>query len=275
MAADLHSHTTASDGTLSPAELVGRARVAGLAFLGITDHDTVDGLPEAAAAARREGIGVVPGVELSTDATGREVHILGYYCRAEAGPLADLLAEMRAARRRRVEQIVERLRGAGVPVVMERVVALAGAGSAGRPHVARALVEQGLVRDVKDAFERYLGRGRPGYVPRRKLHPAEAVRRVRAAGGVPVLAHPGLMGDDVTLGELLAAGLQGIEVHYPEHRPRQVRKYARLAREYALIATGGSDFHGVGERRSDVATVTVSDAVVEQLREAARRNGGL
>lgn len=275
MAADLHNHTTASDGILSPAELVRRARAAGLTYLGITDHDTMDGLAEASEAASRERIGLVPGVELSTDATGREVHILGFYCRAETGPLSDLLAEMRAARRRRVEQIVEQLRAAGISVAMERVAALAGGGAAGRPHVARVLVEQGFARDVRDAFDRYLGRGRPGYVPRRKLHPAEAVRRVRAAGGVPVLAHPGLMGDDGIIGELLQAGLQGLEVHYPEHGPEQVWHYGALARRHGLIATGGSDFHGAGEGRSDLGAVTVGDAVVAQLQEAARRNGGL
>lgn len=274
MAADLHNHTTASDGTLSPAELVRRAKAAGLHFVGVTDHDTTAGLAEAAEAAGIEGIGVVPGVELSTDATGREVHILGYFCRTADSPLADLMEEMRTARRRRVEQIIGRLCEAGIPVSADRVLALAGGGVAGRPHVARALVEQGLAEDINDAFQRFLVRGRPGYVPRRKLHPVEAVRLVRQAGGVAALAHPGLMGGDEVIGELLAAGLQAIEVYYPEHTPYQVKRYADLARAHGLIVTGGSDFHGDGERPANVGSVTVDDGTVEQLAEAARRNGG-
>lgn len=273
MPADLHTHTTASDGTLSPAALVRRAHAAGITCLAVTDHDTFAGLPEAAAEAARAGMTLVPGVELSTDATGREVHVLGYFCRADGGPLVDLLAEMRVARARRVEEIVTRLRAAGVPVALEQVLAVAGEGAPGRAHVARALVGLGCAASVPEAFDRYLLPGRPGYVPRRKLHPADAVRRVVDAGGVAVLAHPGLIGDDGVLPELIWAGLRGIEALYPAHSPDQVRDYLALADDLGLIATGGSDFHGAGERWGDLGSVTVPDAVAARLAEAAGRKG--
>lgn len=269
MAADLHTHSTASDGVLAPAELMRRAHAAGLAAVALTDHDTVEGLTEAAAEARRLGLRLVPGVELSTDAIGREVHILGYYCRFEAEPFAVLLEEMRAARRERLERMVARLNAAGVPVALERVRALAGAGSAGRPHVARALVEAGHAADVHDAFARFLGRGRPGYVPRRKLHPADAVRAVVAAGGVAVLAHPGLVGDDGVIADLVAAGLGGIEADYPAHTPEQAARYRRLADDLGLIPTGGSDYHGKGEHWGDLGDVRVPIEVVDRLERAA------
>lgn len=269
MAADLHTHSTASDGVLAPAELVRRAHAAGLAAVALTDHDTVEGLTEAAAEARRLGLRLVPGVELSTDAIGREVHILGYYCRFEAEPFAVLLEEMRAARRERLERMVTRLNAAGVPVALDRVRALAGAGSAGRPHVARALVEAGHAADVNDAFARFLGRGCPGYVPRRKLHPADAVRAVVAAGGVAVLAHPGLVGDDGVIADLVAVGLGGIEVDYPAHTPEQAARYRRLAEDLGLIPTGGSDYHGKGEHWGDLGDVRVPIEVVDRLERAA------
>lgn len=273
MPADLHTHTTASDGTLAPAALVRCAHAAGVTSLAVTDHDTFAGLAEADAEARRLGLTFVPGVELSTDATGREVHVLGYFCRAGGGPLAELLGEMRAARWRRIEEIVSRLRSAGAPVSLERVAAIAGDGAAGRAHVARALVEAGCAGSVSEAFELYLLPGRPGYVPRRKLHPAEAVRCVVEAGGVAVLAHPGLIGGDEIIPELVAAGLRGIEAYYPAHDPGQVEAYLALADRLGLIATGGSDFHGAGERWGDLGSVTVPDDVVGRLAEAAGRKG--
>lgn len=269
MPADLHAHSTASDGVLAPAELVRAAQAAGLTALALTDHDTVEGLPEASAEAARLGLRLVPGVELSTDATGREVHILGYFCHGDRPPLAHLLAEMRAARWQRLERMVAALAEAGVRLELERVAALAGGGAAGRAHVARALVEAGHAGSVEEAFQRFLVRGRPGYVPRRKLHPADAVRAVVAAGGVAVLAHPGLIGDDEVIPALRSAGLGGIEVYYPAHTPGQVAHYARLAGELGLVATGGSDFHGRGERWGDLGSVTVPDEVVDRL-EARR-----
>lgn len=273
MPADLHTHTTASDGTLAPPALVRRAHAAGITTLAVTDHDTFAGLAEAGAEAARLGMTFVPGVELSTDATGQEVHILGYFCRTGEGPLVDLLGEMRAARGLRIEEIVSRLRNAGVPLALERVLAIAGDGAAGRAHVGRALVEAGCAASVSEAFERYLVPGRPGYVPRRKLHPADAVRVVVDAGGVAVLAHPGLIGGDGIIPELVAAGLRGIEAHYPAHEPVQVRDYLALADRLGLIATGGSDFHGAKERWGDLGSVTVPDEVAARLAEAAGRKG--
>lgn len=263
--ADLHAHTTASDGSLNPAELVAAARRAGLAAIGVCDHDTLAGLPEAAAAAEAAGIELVPGVEINTDAAGAEIHVLGYY----VGPgtaLDELLSRLRESRERRGRQMVDQLAAAGAPVRWERVVELAG-GAIGRPHVARALVEAGHARDVPQAFKRFLLPGCPGYVPRFKLHPAEAVAAIRNAGGVPVLAHPGLIQADVPalVAELVRAGLRGIEAYYPEHGGAAVRDYLALADRYGLLPTGGSDFHGPGAGRSQLGAATVPVSTVRAL----------
>lgn len=273
MAADLHAHTTASDGSLPPAGLIERARQIGLSAVAVTDHDTVEGLGEAREAAVRLGVRLVPGVELNTDATGREIHILGFYVDWEGGPLLDRLSRLRAARRERLDRIVRSLCETGVRLEHDRVLEIVGGGSAGRIHVARALVEAGEAVSVNEAFERYLVPGRPGYVRRTKLQPAEAVRLIRAAGGVAVLAHPGLVGDaDETLvAGLREAGLEGLEVYYPAHDPQEVERYREWADKFDLVATGGSDFHGIDERWGDLGTVWVNDEVVDALAERAGR----
>lgn len=242
----------------------------GLTAIAITDHDTVAGLAEAVGEARGTRMTVVPGVELSTDVTGREVHVLGYHCPLDGGPLGDLLAEMRRGRLRRLEEILGNLRRSGVVIAEGRITELAASDSWGRPHIARALVESGYAQSIQDAFSLYLMPGKPGYVPRPKLHPVAAVQAVVAAGGVPVLAHPGLMGDDDVIPDLVRAGLRGLEACYPEHSPRETDHYRHLAAEFGLIVTGGSDFHGEGDRAL-LGACTVPDEVVERLAAAARR----
>ena len=244
---DLHTHSTASDGVLAPAQLVALAGERGLLVLGLTDHDTTDGLAEAGAAAEARGLRLIPGVELSTQVEAGEVHILGYFIDPADRSLAEALAQFRDAREGRARRMVERLTTAGTPVRYARVAEIAGEGSIGRPHVARALVEAGHAVSINDAFERYLVRGRPCYVERYRLHPTEAVRLVRAAGGVAVLAHPHSVVDlDALLPELLAAGLGGIECYYGDYDDLQQRELVALAARHSLVPTGGTDFHGPG-----------------------------
>ncbi len=269
--ADLHVHTTASDGIASPAEAVRLALGQGLAALGIADHDTTAGVAGALLAARGTGLEIIPGVEINTDHGTGEVHLLGYLYRWPDSRLEIQLTRLRESRLARMETMVERLQVLGLPVTRERVLALAGAAAVGRPHVARALVEGGWVRDEREAFDRYLARGRPGYVERARFSPTQAAALIREAGGVPVLAHPGEHGKAL-IEELLPADLQGIEVYHPDHRPEVVIDLLRLAAEYDLVVTGGSDFHAPGAAcGAAIGQVTVPVEVVEALRTRLSR----
>lgn len=242
--ADLHIHTTASDGQYSPDEVVRMAARAGLGAIGIADHDTVDGVEEALATADELGsIRVVPAVEINTDHGSHEVHILGYFVDYRDLELRSFLAEQRESRHVRAERMVEQLAQLGMPVEFARVQEIAS-GAIGRPHIAHALVEKGYARSVDDAMGRLLGRGCPAYVPRNKLTPMAAVRKVVEAAGVAVFAHPGTAGCDEIIDELVRAGLAGIEAYHPQHSAAEQRRYAAKARERGLVATGGSDFHG-------------------------------
>jgi 3',5'-nucleoside bisphosphate phosphatase len=276
---DLHTHSTASDGLLAPARLVITAREHGVGTLALTDHDTTAGLDEALAEGRRIHIDVIPGVEINTDVDQYEVHILGYYVdRTQAGFQA-FLARMRAGRVDRARAMVDKLQGLGAPVAWARVEAFAAGGSVGRPHVARALVEARRVATVQEAFERFLGRHAPAYVPRLKVSPEDAVEALRAAGGVPVLAHPGWASSGPALErvpELVAHGLAGIEAYYPDHTAEMTARCVEVARRHGLIVTGGTDFHGGGlATRVPPGSVRVPAEVVPALRarwqEAAKR----
>lgn len=272
-AIDLHAHTTASDGALGPAELVRLAAARGVQVLAVTDHDSTDGLPEAQAeAARHPGLTVVPGLEINCDADGGEVHVLGYLGDWTAAWFQEFLRNQRVERAARVHQIVERLAALGLPVDPAEVLAQAREGSPGRPHVARVMVARGYVGSVREAFERFLRAGGPAHVPRRKLAPAEAVALIRRAGGVPVLAHPGLGVPDDAIPALVGAGLLGVETYYPEHTPAQVQHYLDLCRAHDLVATGGSDFHGSGLGRATApGEETVPAEAWEALTERAAR----
>ncbi len=270
---DLHAHTDESDGQFSPAELVGYARGRGIRVLGVTDHDTVAGIPAAVAEAGRHGdIEVVPGVELSSSVDGHEVHLLGYFVDPGDRPFLDRLAALAAARRRRVERMAARLAEIGAPITADRVFALAGPGTVGRPHVARALVEAGHAADVPDAFDRFIGTGRPGYVPREPVTPEDAVALVLAAGGVPVLAHPYGTGDpEAIVARLVPIGLLGLEAEYGAYRPEARAELRALADRYGLVTTGGSDFHGPMVRSErDLGAPEVPVATVDRLRSLAR-----
>jgi hypothetical protein len=268
MSADLHIHTTASDGAYSPAEIVALAKSIGLGAIAITDHDTLEGIGPALAAGYLHKIEVVPGIELGAEHQGEEIHVLGYLVELHDRDFLEKLKLFRESRVVRMEKIVKKLQGIGLPVAMNMVKAIAGEGSLGRPHLAAAMVQAGAVKTIEEAFENYIGFGCPAYVPRYKLKPVEAVRLIRSAGGVPVLAHPGLNNSSRLLEELIGAGLAGLEAFHPIHSWEQAFYYQRLAEEHGLIVTGGSDFHGTGHKTGcSLGSNTVPDSVVEELKK--------
>jgi 3',5'-nucleoside bisphosphate phosphatase len=268
---DLHAHTTASDGTYTPRQLVELARKNGLAGVAVCDHDTTDGIEEALQAGRESGIEVVPGVEINTEYEGKEVHILGYYFDRSSSVLQDLFRKLREERLTRMERILQKLQAAGLEISEREVLAEADGASVGRPHIARVLVRLGYAEDMRDAFDRWLAKGRPGYVERLKLHPGQAVRLIREAGGVPVIAHPGLIGKDAIVEELIPEGLLGLEALHPDHSPQERERFVEMAKNLGLIATGGSDFHGAGaEHRGDLGSVSVQKEIVEALKKQSR-----
>ncbi len=269
--ADLHCHTTASDGTFTPRALVEEARARGLAAIAVTDHDSIEGIDEAVAAGADNGVTVVPGVEISTDVESGEVHVLGYYVDVRRPSFLEVLRHQRESRMLRVHTMLAKLDRLGVHVEISDVLASAEEGaSIGRPHVAAAMIRAGHVNSWDEAFSRYIGRQAPAYVPRSKLTPQEAVREIAAAGGVPVLAHPGLSNQDHLIPSLIAAGLMGIEAVYPDHTGDQKERYVRIAREHGLVVTGGSDCHGPGSRSGVVlGTSTVDVEVIDELGKLA------
>jgi len=269
-AVDLHSHTTCSDGTYTPRELVAEASRRGLRVLAVTDHDSTDGLAEARdEAARRPPLVIVPGIEINCDVEGAEIHILGYFMDYEAAWFQDFCRAQREERRARIHRIAARLAELGMPIDTDEVFALVREGSAGRPHVAQAMVRRGYVKTVREAFDRYLGTGKPGHLPRKKLVPADAVRLIRKAGGVPVLAHPGLSNRDAMIPGLIEAGMMGLECYYSEHSAVQTAGYLEICRERDLVATGGSDFHGPRVRAGSLGVPAVPMSVCAALEAKA------
>lgn len=275
MRADLHVHTTASDGTDSPEEVVARAASIGLGLLAIADHDTLEGIQPAVEEGLKRNVEVMPAIELGTEHRGQEIHILGYMIDTCNGRLRSELAFFRDTRTERVTRMVHRLNKLGFSISMPRVLEIAGQGSVGRPHIARAMVEKGFVGSVEEAFDHYLGEGKPGFEPRLKCTPAQAVHIIRLAGGVAVLAHPGLSPDDGLISTLIPEGLQGIEVYHPSHAPEVRNHYLRLCEHYGLVATGGSDYHGKeGKKHNRLGECTVSRRVADRIRDLARENRG-
>ena len=246
---DLHTHSTHSDGTFGPAELVRLAAERDLQVIALTDHDTTDGLPEALATGLEVGVEVVPGAEFSAEYLGTSVHILCYWMDAEDPALQLELRRLREDRYRRGELMVEKLGSLGLPVEFERVREIAGDATIVRPHIAQAMVEAGVVASEKEAFDRYIGDGGPAHVAKHALDPLDAVALIEDAGGVCALAHPGMWGDqssvpDELIERMVAAGMRGLEVDHPDHTPEARERYRALADRLGLIATGGSDCHG-------------------------------
>ena len=269
-AVDLHSHTTASDGTFTPEELVREAARRGVRVLAVTDHDSTEGLAAALdEATRHRPLEIVPGIEINCDVEGGEVHVLGYCLDYEAPWFQDFCRAQREERRARVHRMAARLADLGMPIDAEEVFAIVREGSAGRPHVAQVMVRRGYVKTVREAFDRFLASGKPGHVPRAKLAPADAVRLIRRAGGVPVLAHPGIGDHDALIPSLVEAGLMGIECYYSEHSAAKTAGYVETCRRLDLVATGGSDFHGPKVRAGQLGIPSVPLAVWESLKAKA------
>jgi predicted metal-dependent phosphoesterase TrpH len=265
---DLHVHSTASDGRLSPAEVIGMAAERGLVYIALADHDNVDGIAPAKAAAKRfPGLSVIPAIEISTDIPEGEVHILGYFIDYADPALLARLDDFKNSRLRRAKKMVAKLEALGVPVDWERVLELAGTSTIGRPHVAQAMIEKGRVSSFKEAFDEYLGHGKPAYVERDKMLPAEAVALIVKARGLPVLAHPLTSADpEGLILELKPAGLVGLEAYYNGYTPEQVEGLLALAQKHNLIATGGSDFHGIEpDKETAIGGAEVPLEVAERL----------
>ena len=277
---DLHLHTRFSDGSLTPAEVVGLAHQASVTALAITDHDIVDGISLALNAATPLGIEVIPGVELSSRFNDRELHVLGYFFDWQDSTFRDHLAQQRRSRHIRNPQTIERLNALGFELSEEEVKAKAGSDSIGRPHIAQVLVEKGYVQDTREAFDRYLKEGARAYVPRTLADTRDVIAWIRHAGGVPVLAHPTwtrCQGEPLyrLCAGLKEAGLLGLEVFYSSHNRRQTSRFLELAKRLDLLVTGGSDFHGAANPGIQVGrgkgNLKVSAALLDPLRQAARQ----
>ncbi|MDA0256829.1 MAG: PHP domain-containing protein [Chloroflexi bacterium] len=271
---DFHTHSTRSDGTLTPTALVDLAWRNGVRVQALTDHDTLEGVAEArAAAARLPGMLLIPGVELSCDLPGTEVHMLGLFVDADNERLGAELARLREGRVARGRGIVEALKRLGAPIEWERVREIAGDASIGRPHIAQALLERGHIATIEEAFNRYLARNGPAYVEREKLEPEQAIAMIAAAGGLAVLAHPSFTdGHDAVAARLASAGLFGMEVYYKDYSPGLVEELRLLAERLGLFPLGGSDYHALPRQRErEPGDIPLPDEVVTRFLEEARR----
>jgi predicted metal-dependent phosphoesterase TrpH len=270
---DLHTHTTASDGALPPAELLRKAASVGIGTLAITDHDTVAALSEALPVARQLGVRLVPGVEFGAYVNGVEVHMLGYLFNPGHPTLLQKLQELREGRLDRGKLMVSKLNALGVGISWERVEQIATGESVGRPHVAQALIEAGYAASVDDAFDKYLGRGRPAYVERTQLSPEACIALIHQAGGVAVLAHPTWVRNvEELLPDIVAAGLDGIETYYGVYGPDIITWLEGLARQFDLVPTGGSDYHGFeGLAHAELGSVSVPPECFAELELRANR----
>lgn len=272
---DLHVHTTASDGMLSPKEVVMLAKEKGLYGIAITDHDTVEGIGEARKLGEKVDVAVIPGVEVSTVANGQDIHVLGYYVDPADERFKKRLREQREARKRRNKMLLDKLRELGIRITMEEVEARKkDKSNVGRPHIAEVLVEKGIVQSMNEAFDQYLGKDGAAYVTTPRISPEEALILIRQAGGVPVLAHPGLYDDDALVLRLAENGLGGIEVNHPDHDGEMKKRYTEIARRFNLLTTAGSDFHG--ERQgsmyhADLGTCVTDGETVDALRAASSK----
>lgn len=276
MRCDLHLHTTASDGRLTPSQLVALARQHRLDIIAVTDHDTTGGVIEAQQAAETDTSTpspiIIPGVELSAEDTDGDVHMLGYFIDVNSPTFQAEMESFREHRYNRGKLIVQKLAALGVHLDWQKVEAIAAGGSIGRPHVARAMVEDGQVGSVKEAFDRYLANDGPAYVERKRISPEEAIKLIHSAGGVAVLAHPGLLPDPAAMLErLVPAGLDGVEVSHPKN-PEPVRIMAQArADQYGLITTGGSDFHAPERDSANIGSFFAPTSAPDALRERAQR----
>ncbi|MBW2039424.1 MAG: PHP domain-containing protein [Deltaproteobacteria bacterium] len=282
---DLHVHTTASDGTMTPAEVVRCAKEKGLRAMAITDHDTVEGVEEGMQEGKRINVEVIPGVEVSVDFPKGTMHLLGYYIEPNCAELVEKLMFVQRARAERNIKMVKRLRELGIEIDLSEEKGTAGHGQTGRPHFAQILVQKGYARDIQDAFDRFLRKGGPAYVEKFKLSPREAMKFIINAGGIPVLAHPFTLNQsrkdalEKLVMELKSEGLEGIEVYYPDHTEEQKELYRYLAQKHGLFMSGGSDFHGLNKEGVELGEgygdMELPYSMVEELkaRRKARPTG--
>lgn len=264
--ADLHLHTYYSDGTESPERIVELAKQLGFSAIAITDHDNVEALAVAAPVAERLGIELIPGIEMSASAEGIEVHLLAFYVDLTNVALRQHLTEQQARRVERVHEMVRRLQGVGVKIEAAEVLAVAGKGTVGRPHVARVLQKHGYVSTLAEAFQKYIGTDNPGFVPGSPVLPQQIIRLVRDAGGIPVLAHPVYLKRDALIESFVNDGLAGLEVYHCGHTPDLVRHYEQVADRFKLLRTGGSDYHGDAKEGSPMGAVRLPYAYVDALK---------
>lgn len=269
MPIELHCHSTASDGDCTPTELVDRAVALGLTTLALTDHDSVDGVAEAVRAAEQFSLRVVPGVELSCHYEGEEVHLLGYFFEYRDPDFLELLQNMKEERRQRVRRVLEKLEKLGVSISFESVEQEATGEAIGRPHIARALVTAGQVETVAQAFDKYIGNSGPAYVGRSLLSLEQGIEAIRRAGGVSVIAHPGVYNNWSKVERMLQLPVDGLETWHPSHKKSERKRAKRLGGRYNKILTGGSDFHGPRGDYHELGSSYVKEGVVTKLLHAA------
>ncbi len=278
---DLHLHTTASDGVMSPSKIVNYAKDKGLVAIAITDHDTIDGLEEGLSEGERIGFEVIPGIEISADHSPGSMHLLGFLIDIHHPLLRQRLKYLQQARAERNPKIVDKLNRLGINISFEDVLRASGGGQVGRPHFAQVLIEKGYVKTFQEAFERFLKKGAPAYVEKMRFSPEESIHFIREAGGVAVLAHPntlqmgGYQQLESLILQLVEKGLRGIEVYYPEHSAAEVAQYKALAERNGLLITGGTDYHGIEKNGLDIGVgrgdMTLPYSMVENLRAEQRR----
>lgn len=273
MTADLHLHTNFSDGTFTPEELAQQAKRCGLRAIALTDHDTMEGCTRTANACREAAIEFIPATELTAEQDGIELHLLGYFLDFENATLKEQLAKFQEVRQNRIYEITERLRHLGYQLQAESVFRLANCRAPGRPHVARAMVQEGYVGSLDEAFERFLKKGKPAWAPKFKMSAVEAIELIHQAGGLAVLAHPGLSRADETIAALIRSGLDGLECFHTKHSTYMTEHYLELAEQHDLAVTGGSDCHGMSKGKPLIGTLRIPYEYVQRLQQ--RRNAKL
>lgn len=267
--ADLHIHTTASDGLMSPDEVVRWAGIKRMKAIGITDHDTVNGIRPAEEASLKYGVEVVPGIELSTLYKEEEIHILGYYIDYKDTWFLETLEKIQNSRYERAANIVGKLNIMGINITLDQVKRIADNGAIGRPHIARAMIDKGYIGNIKEAFQKYIGKDCPAYVERYKLSSSEAIDIINKLGGISVLAHPGLIRNKTYIREIVNLGIEGIEVYHSKHDDETIRNALMIAESRKLLITGGSDCHGMKVNNEPIlGNYSVDYKYVQMLKEA-------
>ncbi len=268
MSADLHLHTYFSDGTFSPEEVARLAKDKGLKAVALTDHDTMEGCARMSAACQEAGIEFIPATELTAEVHGHEIHLLGYFLDAQNERLSSELAKFQKVRQGRIHEMSAKLNQSGVPLKAETVFALANCRAPGRPHVARALVQEGYCASLDEAFERFLRKGKPAWVPKFQISARDAIDLVHQAGGLAVMAHPGLNRTDEIIPELVKTGLDGLECFHTKHSTSMTEHYLQIAEAHNLLVTGGSDCHGLSKGKPLIGTVRIPYRLVERMKDA-------